>query len=177
MNKDHYSSTGLIVLIACLIIVSFSGCASSSGGQGFFLQAHWPAPAAWPKTSLESSKVEGSDQAGGEFSQVASATCRGLAIPFLVTGAAGLWYLERTAEDDDPGSMSDIHHRRNLCLLSLGSFLVGSILYSASYGFDGLVLGFYPPVAIFIKYPETASFQKYPETASFQPVNCLKLIP
>ncbi|MEW6381587.1 MAG: hypothetical protein AB1611_18575 [bacterium] len=122
----------LIVFLTCLIAISSSGCAA--GRQVFSLSS--PLPVAEQDGIHREIEAEGSEQPGSGLGKTASATCRMLAVPFLVAGTAGLWYLERTGDEEDEHDNTDLHQRRELCLLSIGSFLVGSLLYYASQSFD-----------------------------------------
>ena len=45
-----------------------------------------------------------------------------------MAGAAGMWFVEHSSEDDEDEGDCD-HQRREVRLFSIGSFLAGSILY------------------------------------------------
>jgi len=87
------------------------------------------------EVSLEEGEMGHYGQASLRIESLASTTCRILAVPFLVAGAAGMWFVERSSEEDNNDSAFS-HQKRELGLLSIGSFLTGGILYYTSLNLD-----------------------------------------
>ncbi|MEW5804821.1 MAG: hypothetical protein AB1847_22260 [bacterium] len=97
------------------------------------------------------------------FGRAASKTCRILAAPLLFAGAAGLWYVERSSEDEDDQDHkgSSNHQKREVCLFSIGSFLAGSIFYYTGQNLDNVVPSKEPTPQIHVIFsgPESLDFR------------------
>lgn len=94
------------------------------------------------EVGLEDGEMGHESQSRFRIGRAASTACRILAVPFLMAGAAGMWFVERSSEDDNGKDNNDdsdcTHQKRELCLLSIGSFLAGGILYYASQNLDDM---------------------------------------
>lgn len=115
------------------------------------------------EVSLEDGEMghEGGGQARLRIESLASTTCRILAVPFLVAGVAGMWFVERSSEEDNDDSACS-HQKRELGILSIGSFLTGGILYYTSLNLDDTSSSPEPPPLIHIVFsnPDSSKLPK-----------------
>jgi hypothetical protein len=87
------------------------------------------------EVSLEGDETGHESQTRQKIESAASTTCRILAVPFLAAGAAGMWFVERSSEDNNDESDCS-RRKRELSLFSISSFLTGGILYYTSLNLD-----------------------------------------